>query len=222
MESIGGLKEEFPDKYLFAEDLSGKAITLTIGAINKDLLVTSKGKKNGIILTFVGAKKLLVLNKTNACLINEIFPVAKSLREWVGKRITIYPTKCQLGGETVDCIRVWGSPELKADKEVTVKAGLKKVQMKLHAVKAGAEPKMAPDIAETASSPGEAKGANPETKGPVSETLPDPDPAIIQAWSVLGWSREHGHANMAEYKGADYPGHLSALVDKMVSEEGAA
>lgn len=45
MEAIGGLKEEFPDKYLFAEDLSGKAITLTIGAINKDMLVTSKGKK---------------------------------------------------------------------------------------------------------------------------------------------------------------------------------
>jgi hypothetical protein len=203
MEQIGGLKEEFPDKYLFAEDLHKKTITLTISAVNKDTLVTSKGKKSGIILTFVGKKKLLVLNKTNACLINEIFPVSASLREWTGKRITIYPTRCQLGGETVDCIRVWGSPDLKADKEVMVKAGLKRVSMKLHAVKT-TEPATVTNGEQAAN-----KSSNHVAKQEV-----EPDSAMIEAWTVLGWSREMGMKSHAEYIGTDYLGHLSALIDQ--------
>ena len=208
METIGSLKEEFPDKYLSAEDLNKKTVTLTIGAINKDTLVTSKGKKSGIILTFVGKKKLLVLNKTNACLISEIFPVTASLREWVGKRITIYPTQCQLGGETVDCIRVWGSPDLKADKEVMVKAGLKRVSMKLHAVKTnGAIPETNPQIHDT-------KTQSTETNQPELE------PPVLEAWSHLGWSREQGSKHQGEYQGTDYLAHLSTLIDQENAKEG--
>jgi hypothetical protein len=210
METIGNLKEEFPDKYLFAEDLNKKTVTLTIGAINKDTLVTSKGKKSGIILTFVGKKKLLVLNKTNACLISEIFPVTASLREWVGKRITIYPTQCQLGGETVDCIRVWGSPELKADKEVMVKAGLKRVPMKLHAVK-GTEPSTQ---AVSSALPPSGAAANGHV------TASEPDPPVLEAWSALGWSREQGMKDQGEYQGTDYLAHLSALIDQENAKEG--
>lgn len=229
MEQIGGLKEEFPDKYLFAEDLNKKTVTLTIGAINKDTLVTSKGKKSGIILTFVGKKKLLVLNKTNACLINEIFPVSASLREWVGKRITIYPTRCQLGGETVDCIRVWGSPDLKADKEVMVKAGLKKVPMKLHAVKT-TEPSAVAN-AEQVPKPGNLGTITSSLTGevqtqtwPETRTVSDPDPALLEAWSALGWSREQGAEHLMEFTGkfpeANYLGHLGLLIDEENAKEG--
>lgn len=207
MNDIGGLKEEFPDKYLFAEDLNKKAVTLTIGSINKDMLVTAKGKKNGIILTFVGAKKLLVLNKTNASLINEIFPVVKSLREWTGKRITIFPTQCQLGGETVDCIRIWGSPDLKADKEVMVKAGLKRVPWTLHAVKPGNNSQPENNSA--------AATNQQQSRGPAQA----PDPAAIDAWSALGWTRDEGEKDWAEFAGSDYLGHLSALIDQMNAEE---
>lgn len=217
MNDIGGLKEEFPDKYLFAEDLNKKAVTLTIGAINKDVLVTAKGKKNGIILTFVGAKKLLVLNKTNASLINEIFPVVKSLREWVGKRITIFPTQCSLGGETVDCIRIWGSPELPADKEVMVKAGLKRVAWTLHAVKAGADVKAAVQ-------------ATRETidRGAMSPGKPfefDPQPAteVMDAWDILGWTTEERKSDSDKWPGGyndpAYLTHLGALIDQMNAQE---
>lgn len=212
MNDIGGLKEEFPDKYLFAEDLNKKAVTLTISAINKDMLVTAKGKKSGIILTFVGAKKLLVLNKTNASLINEIFPVVKSLREWTGKRITIFPTQCSLGGETVDCIRIWGSPDLKADKEVMVKAGLKRVPWTLHAVKASPDRPTA-----TATS---------LTTGAVQTTTWDaqPDASILEGWSVLGWTQDEGQKDWHRWSVAnpgstDYVSHLGALIDQMNAAE---
>lgn len=213
MNDIGGLKEEFPDKYLFAEDLQNKAVTLTIEAINKDVLVTTKGKKNGIILTFKGAKKLFVLNKTNASLINEIFPVVKSLREWQGKRITIFPTQCQLGGETVDCIRVWGSPDLPADKEVMVKAGLKRVAWKLHAVKAGAPTAAVANGEQSAN-----KTSDVREKQEISPTS-----EVIDAWDILGWTTEERKDDGDRWHGGcnhpTYLTHLGALIDQMNAQE---
>lgn len=200
---LGSLKDEFPDKYLFAEDLGNKKVTLTIGAMNADSLVTPKGKKRAVIVTFVGKKKLLVLNKTNACLINAIFPLAPgaSLKSWIGKRITLYPTKCSLGGETVDCIRVYGSPDLPADKEVTVQQGLKKVSMKLFAV----------------------NNSNTEATKPVAstQTVMEPDQAILERWDVLGWTREEGRADWTRTGGSPetYSRHLSALIDQANAQE---
>jgi hypothetical protein len=53
-----------------------------------------------------------------------------------------------------------------------------------------------------------------------TQTTPDPDPSVLEAWSALGWSREQGHKDLAEYKGENYLGHLSALVDQ--AAEGVA
>lgn len=207
---VGSLKDEFPDKYLFAEDLLGKPATLTIGAMNSDSLVTPQGKKRAVIVTFVGKKKLLVLNKTNAHLIDAIFPLApgESLKSWVGKRITLYPTQCSMKGEIVDCIRVYGSPDLPADKEVMVQQGLKKVPMKLRAIKAGAKPET---------------NSKPETNQQQSRASFEPDPAIEEAWSALGWTKDEGQKHMEGFIGdkETYFGALSALIDQMNAQESA-
>lgn len=200
---LGSLKDEFPDKYLFAEDLANKKVTLTISAMNADSLVTPKGKKRAVIVTFAGKKKLLVLNKTNASLINGIFPLAPgaSLKTWIGKRITLYPTQCQLGGETVDCIRVWGSPDLPADKDILVQQGLKKVTMKLHAVG------------------GPTEAAKPATVTPDPTFVSTATPAIRERWDILGWTEQEGEKDLGAYTGTDYLGHLSALIDQQDAQE---
>lgn len=218
---VGSLKDEFPDKYLFAEDLLGKPATLTIGALNRDDLVTPQGKKRAVIVTFVGKKKLLVLNKTNAHLIDAIFPLApgESLKSWVGKRITLYPTQCSMKGEIVDCIRVYGSPDLPADKEVMVQQGLKKVPMKLRAIKAGAKP-------ETNSKP-ETNQQQSRAADPPADILASMNPAtdVLDAWDALGWSKEEGAADLSKwpggYKDPAYLSHLSALIDQMNAQESA-
>jgi hypothetical protein len=211
---LGSLKDEFPDKYLFAEDLKGKPVDLTIAAMNSDSLVTEAGKKRAVVVTFAGKKKVLVLNKTNAHLINEIFPLApgESMKSWVGKRITIYPTQTKMKGEVVDCIRVYGSLDLAADKKVWVKQGFSKVAMTLHAVKASPE---RPTSTVTSA-----------TTGAVQTTTWDakPDESIIEAWVALGWTQDEGQKDwhkwtLANPGGTDYLAHLSTLIDQMNAEE---
>lgn len=213
---LGSLKDEFPDKYLFAEDLAGKRVTLKISAMNSDSLVTAKGKKRAVIVSFEGKKKLLVLNKTNACLINAIFPLAPgaSLKTWIGKRITIYPTQCKLAGDTVDCIRVWGSPDLPADRDVVVQQGLKKVAMKVYAVTT-AEPTTVKPKEET--KPFDHQAAAAAAGVPVGATYSTVDPAVSDAWIALGWSQEQGLKHMdvfvASTPSANYLDHLGVMID---------
>ena len=43
-------------------------------------------------------------------------PVVPASQEWVGKRVTLFPSVWN--GE--DCIRVWGSPDIESEMKVTV------------------------------------------------------------------------------------------------------
>lgn len=95
----------FPSDYLTAVDLKGKDFTLRIKTVTIEDL-HKKGAKTEPCptLTFDKAKKKLVVNKTNATSIAMLH--GKAMENWVGKEITIYPTKTRWGRETVDCIRV--------------------------------------------------------------------------------------------------------------------
>ena len=53
---------------------------------------------------FEKSEKGLGTNPTNAKAIAAIH--GKDYEGWVGKKIVIYPTQCQMAGKTVDCIRV--------------------------------------------------------------------------------------------------------------------
>ena len=56
------------------------------------------------VISFVGTDKKLVLNKTNGSVIADIH--GSETNNWVGKQITLYPTKTDFGGKLVDCIRI--------------------------------------------------------------------------------------------------------------------
>ncbi len=109
------VRDLFDNQYLAADDLRGKPWTLTIQSVTKAKLPsgkTGKSETRGIVrfdeleakATKDKPAMALVLNRTNAKTIKALY--GKDTSEWIGKRITIYPTTCSSFGKTVDCIRI--------------------------------------------------------------------------------------------------------------------
>jgi len=102
----------YPNEYLCAADLHGKDVTLTISAIGQETLKRTDGSEDSAwILDFSEMekregtdRKRLVLNKTNATTIAAQHGPENG--EWVGKKITVYPTTTRAFGEIVECIRI--------------------------------------------------------------------------------------------------------------------
>ena len=95
----------FPSKYLKSDDLNGKPNTVTIDRAPLEPLKSPEGKEQTkIVLYFRGAKKALPINITNWDACAEI--CGEDTEDWPGHQIELYPTKTQMGGKTVDCIRI--------------------------------------------------------------------------------------------------------------------
>lgn len=94
----------FPSKYVKAGDLNGKTVTLTIAKLVVEELGHGAEKERKPILYFQKATKGLVLNRTNAMTIANLY--GDEADEWTGKRISIYPTKVRAFGTMQDAIRV--------------------------------------------------------------------------------------------------------------------
>lgn len=106
----------FDNKWVKAWDLGGKTITVTIVKVEAGVLENAKARKKdrAPIVWFKGAQKPLALNKTNAGAIAKMY--GNETEKWIGKAITIYPTKTTFGPDEVDCIRIKpGAPTGKAE-----------------------------------------------------------------------------------------------------------
>jgi hypothetical protein len=92
-------------KWLKAGDLKkdGKPIKAEL-TIDRTELVEFKDNTKKLGVFFRGKEKGLVLNKTNASLIAEQH--GQDTSEWPGKKIKIFATTTDFGGERVECIRV--------------------------------------------------------------------------------------------------------------------
>jgi len=102
----------YPNKYIGAADLRGRDVTMTIDSVIVEDLKTSRGSEEKPIVRFAelanrGKNKphLWVMNKTNAMQIAGVLG-SYEVDDWIGRRITLYPTQCEAFGETVDCVRV--------------------------------------------------------------------------------------------------------------------
>ncbi len=94
------LSDVFQSETLKAADLGGNEPTVTIEAVN--LKEFDNGNK--LVVTFVGKKKALVCNKTNA---NRIaFAHGTNTDGWIGKKIQLYTDLVDFQGSTVQAIRV--------------------------------------------------------------------------------------------------------------------
>jgi hypothetical protein len=95
----------YDSEYLYAWDLQGKDITVTIAKVRGVELVAEGGRKaKKPCVWFEGKDKGLAINKTNGKTIAALY--GAQAEDWIGKRITLYPTTTQMGGETKDCIRI--------------------------------------------------------------------------------------------------------------------
>ena len=94
-------------EYLYAFDLQGKDVTLTIERVAGGDLTGPGGKKSKKPLCYFKESKSgkpLALNSTNCRAISSMY--GNDTDGWIGKRVTLYPTVTQFGGEEVECIRI--------------------------------------------------------------------------------------------------------------------
>lgn len=125
--------ELFPNRFIHADLLKGKKVTLTIKNLDMETMESEKGKKSAVVAYFVESPLQLGTNKTNGYCLKRMF--GSNPRSWIGRKITIFPTTTKFGSDIVECIRIWGSPELTEDMKITVPQGRKKpVEMIMHKV----------------------------------------------------------------------------------------
>ena len=95
--------------YIKAEDLASKAVRMSIERIELETIKGSDGKSDErkLVAHFFGKDKGLVLNRTNADSLHQIFGT-DDYDEWVGA-VVLYPDTTMFGGKRVACVRIKAS-----------------------------------------------------------------------------------------------------------------
>lgn len=94
----------YPSAYLKADDLNGRAVTVTIDRVEMEEIGQGRNKETKPVIYFRGKEKGLVCNKTNANTIAKLY--GGETDEWAGKGITIRPAEVEYQGEMMIGIRV--------------------------------------------------------------------------------------------------------------------
>lgn len=160
----------YPGRFLKADLLKGKHVTLTIKNIDVEELTGENNKKEPkVVVSFSERPLEYVMPKTNGFCLKRMF--GNDPHSWIGKRITIYPTKTKFGREDVDCIRVAGSPDIPEDIPITVPQGRKKAW----------ETVMRKTVLKNGAAPAQEPTSQPQQTFAVSERL-------SQIFVLLGWN----------------------------------
>jgi len=93
----------FPSKFLKTADLDGHEVTVTIERVAVE--AAGKRQQSKPVLYFVGKKKGLILNRTNADAIAAIVGSTKT-EAWAGKTIRLFVTETQFQGRPIPAIRI--------------------------------------------------------------------------------------------------------------------
>jgi hypothetical protein len=94
--------EIYRSPHLSASDLEGDTI-VTIKGFALDQEVGAEKARKGVLF-FEESSNGMVMNKTNTERVRDLH--GKYVNEWVGKKITLYPSETDMAGKTVECIRV--------------------------------------------------------------------------------------------------------------------
>jgi len=98
------IHECFPSKFIAAEDLQGQELAVAIERVEMENVSGDDTEDNKPVVYFVGHKKGLVLNKTNAGVIADLY--GPETTAWQGQLVTLWPTQTEFKGKTVRCVRI--------------------------------------------------------------------------------------------------------------------
>lgn len=98
------ISSAFPSDYLKASDLQGRAVTVTMSHVT---MVDLNGEPKPV-LHFQGKERGMILNKTNANKITEMF--GDDTENWEGGEVILYEAMVDFQGKTVPAIRVRLAP----------------------------------------------------------------------------------------------------------------
>jgi hypothetical protein len=163
----------YPSRFLRADMLKGKKITLTIKSIFGEDLLSSEEEaaKPEWIFQFLERPIEWVCNKSNAYCMFRMW--GGDPRSWVGKRVTLFGQPGMWFGEKGEAIRVWGSPDLAEDLPITLRFLRKKKDrnMVMHRTETKAAGQAVSD---------------PEP-APVQTAKLTPTPRMLEIFPLLGW-----------------------------------
>lgn len=99
-----------PHGYLGAFDLSDEQcrprdVTLTIASCAVEEVQNDDGKKPKAVVRFAKTDKALIAGKTVLGLIATALDTGDAA-QWVGRSVTLYPSRTMFGRDVCDCIRV--------------------------------------------------------------------------------------------------------------------
>ena len=140
--------ELWPGKYLKSGEFKGKAVTLTLKSIEREMLPNGSGDEEGaVVASFEETQKLWVVNKTCGVALRAMF--GDDSGEWIGKRITLHPVPDASGlSESGTCIRVLGSPDLAKELKFRAHVGRSMLTQTMKVTKAKPAPAVDADTGE--------------------------------------------------------------------------
>lgn len=95
-----------PKDMLYAYDLDGRDVTITISHVTGGELTGEQGRKTKKPIAHIkGKPKKLALNNTNCATIEQLYGTS-DYEKWKDIRVTLFPTTTNFGGKTVECIRI--------------------------------------------------------------------------------------------------------------------
>ncbi len=99
------INQAFPSKYLKASDAEDGDLVLTIARVKMETIGQGQKAEQKPVVYFANVEKGMVLNKTNAKMIEKI---AKSgdTDEWTGVTIRVIATEVEFQGDLVMSLRV--------------------------------------------------------------------------------------------------------------------
>jgi len=121
--------ELFPGRFIKAGLFAAKPLTLRLKAIDTEPLPQDDGhdRVRGII-SFHGTDKQWVLNSTNGQCLKAMW--GKRVQDWIGQSVTLCSEQAPFGLETVDAVRVKGSPSLTEPLDVEIRLPRKKPKIR--------------------------------------------------------------------------------------------
>ena len=114
-------------KYLKCSDLQGRSVTAKIARVAAEEMGQKKDRK--LVVYLAGSKgdeKGVVLNKTRLKPI--VTAYGKETEDWVGQKITLFPSQTTFQGDIVDCIGI-KVPDVQIDPRGLIKEAAKNRQM---------------------------------------------------------------------------------------------